>query len=319
MSTVLRVVNLTHIYPGPPPVEAVKDVSFGVKEGEIVALLGPNGAGKTTTLKCILQLVEPTRGDVEVYGRSHRDRHHLYRHIAAVLEGNRNLFWRLTPRQNLEVFAAYSGLPPSRVRSEVHRWLERLGLTALDREVRTLSRGQQQRVALAAALVRGTPLLVLDEPTLGLDVEAKRELITLIRGLVQEDGKTVLLSSHQMDVVEALADRVVVIQQGRVVAEDTPRALRRMFEARTYRILVEGVPVSHLREVLIPWHGQVQSDRDGRIRVDVTLPRDADLYAVFQALATAGAVIHEVHRDLPDLEEAYLRLIQTVQNRETTA
>jgi len=122
-SSALHVAHLSKTYPAKPSVEAVRDVSFQVAEGEIVALLGPNGAGKTTTVKCILNLVRPTGGQVRVYGHDHNDLTRLYRHVAAVLEGNRNIFWRLTPFQNLEVFAAYAGVPPRQARQSIDRWL----------------------------------------------------------------------------------------------------------------------------------------------------------------------------------------------------
>ncbi len=306
----LEVHDLRKTYPAKPPVDAVQGVSFTVPEGQIVALLGPNGAGKTTTLKCILNLVRPTAGAVRVYGRDHNDLRHLYRHAAAVLEGNRNIFWRLTPRQNLEVFAAYAGVPPRAAREAIARWLAFFGLEDLDRETRNLSRGQQQKVALAAALVKSTPLLALDEPTLGLDVEAKRELVPLIRRLAREEGKTILLTSHQMDVVEALADRVIVIQDGRVIVEDSPEGLRRLFDAQAYRITVQ-VPDHDLPPAFLArWHAQVEPRGNGEVTLRVTLPQAQALYRLLDDLEALGAVLRALEPDLPDLEEAYLRLIR---------
>ena len=310
MATALVVENLRKVYPGRPPVEAVRGVSFTVQEGEIVALLGPNGAGKTTTLKCALQLIVPTGGTVWVYGRRHDDLKHLYRHVAAVLEGNRNLYWRLTPRQNLEVFAAYAGVPPREARRVVQRWLQFFGLEALDREVRQLSRGQQQKVALAAALARNTPLLLLDEPTLGLDVEAKRELIPLIRRLARDEGKTILLTSHQMDVVEALAQRVIIIQGGRVIVQDTPQGLRRLFDARAYRLVV-SMPqgADGLHELGRHWQVQVESQINGQVHLRLTVSDAAALYTFLDELRQRHATLERLERDLPDLEDAYMRLV----------
>ncbi len=304
---VLQVEGLRKVYPGKPPVEAVKGVSFTVEEGQIVALLGPNGAGKTTTVKCILNLVRPTAGSVRVYGRDHNDLAHLYRHVTAVLEGNRNIFWRLTPRQNLEVFAAYAGVPPREARHLIDRWLAFFGLEDLNRETRQLSRGQQQKVALAAALVRNTPILILDEPTLGLDVEAKRELVELIRQLPVE-GKTILLTSHQMDVVEALAHQVIIIQEGHVIVQDSPEGLRQIFDARGYRLVVRSLPPEGRENLITHWQAKVETLYNGTVQIRVTLPDDASLYHLLDELRTQGASLEALEKDLPDLEEAYIRI-----------
>ncbi len=308
-SFALQVAHLSKTYPAKPPVEAVRDVSFQVAEGEIVALLGPNGAGKTTTVKCILNLVQPTSGQVRVYGHDHHDLTRLYRHVAAVLEGNRNIFWRLTPFQNLEVFAAYAGVPPRQARESIRRWLAFFHLEDFHTEVRHLSRGNQQKVAIASALVRQTPLIMLDEPTLGLDVEAKRELVPMIRRLARQEGKTILLTSHQMDVVEALADRVIIIQEGRVIAEGTPAELKRLFDAKTYRLEIrlagELSPTVQAR-----WRLQEIETAADRQVFNVVLTDPQRIYRLLDDLEATGAELLALQPDIPNLEEAYVRLVQ---------
>jgi ABC-2 type transport system ATP-binding protein len=308
-SLALQVTPLSKTYPARSPVKAVHDVSFQVAEGEIVALLGPNGAGKTTTVKCILNLVRPTGGEVRVYGHDHNDLGRLYRHVAAVLEGNRNIFWRLTPRHNLEVFAAYEGVPPRQAQESIARWLRFFHLEDFHTEVRHLSRGNQQKVAIASALVRGTPLIMLDEPTFGLDVEAKREVVPMIRRLAREEGKTILLTSHQMDVVEALANRVIIIQQGRVIAEGTPTELKRLFDAKTYRLEVR-LPESLPHAVQARWRLQEIETTDGRYAFNVVLPDPRRIYRLLDDLEAAGAELIALQPDIPDLEEAYVRLVR---------
>ncbi len=310
MDTILTVNNLTKTYPAKPPVEAVKGVSFSVTAGSVVALLGPNGAGKTTTIKCILNLVKPTSGKVEVYGREHNDLTYLYRHAAAVLEGNRNLFWRLSPRHNLEVFATYGGTSPKRTKSLIERWLEFFGLSGIKEEVRHLSRGNQQKVAIAAALVRDTPLIILDEPTLGLDVEAKRALVPAIRRLAEEEGKTILLTSHQMDVVEALADRIIIIQNGKVAAEGTPTSLKRLFDSQTYRIEIKLPNGSLPAEIRERWEIQILPGEDGNTALKTVLQDPRLIYRLLEDLEKTGAVLVSLQPDLPDLEEAYVRLVR---------
>jgi ABC-2 type transport system ATP-binding protein len=199
----------------------VDDISFEVQPGMVFGLLGPNGAGKTSLVKMLLGLVLPTRGQAKLAGFDlAKDRDGAVRRAGAVLEGARNIYWRLSARANLEYFGALRGL---RGRELSRRIDEVLGLMELtdraDEETRELSRGMQQKVALATAILHNPQVLLLDEPTLGLDVQASRTIEQTIRHLKAKDGKAVLLTTHQMDLAQRLCDRVFVINQGRRVAE----------------------------------------------------------------------------------------------------
>ena len=219
--------DLRKTYGGDDGVVAVDGVSITVERGEVVGLLGPNGAGKTTTLKAALGLLMPTAGSCEVLGIDvHEDTARAYRHVGAMLEGARNVYWRLTPRENLGFFASLQGVDPRERRAEHEALLDSLGLLdRADDPVNDFSRGMKGKVALACTLARETPVVFLDEPTLGLDVEATRDLRRRIRRLADEEGRTVLLSSHDMDTVQAVCDRAVVMNEGRVVADDSVEEL----------------------------------------------------------------------------------------------
>src|SRR5690606_22933995 len=156
------------------PFRAVDGISFSVDRGQVVGLLGPNGAGKTTTIKCLCGLIYPDAGSVKVNGVDvSRDRSKALRHISAVLEGNRNLYWRLTPLENLTYFAGNRGVSPHESRKSALELLARFGLAdKANTQVNDLSRGMQQKLAIAVALQAGTDLILLDEPTLGLDLDA---------------------------------------------------------------------------------------------------------------------------------------------------
>jgi len=170
-------------------VVALDGISFSVEEGEIVGLLGPNGAGKTTAIKCICGLIEPDGGRIEIYREE--TIHKCYaaaRYVAALLEGNRNVYWRLTVRENLAFFAGLMGRGGVAVRREIEELVERFGLSEkANTQARFLSRGIQQKLALACCLIRATPVLLLDEPTLGLDVEASHDLRGFIKQLAAEN------------------------------------------------------------------------------------------------------------------------------------
>ena len=225
MADTLTLDTLSKRYGDGPPV--LSDLSRSFDPGTLTLLVGPNGAGKTTLIKSILGMVLPDEGSVRVHGIDARDRPRAaYARVDAMLEGARNDYWRLTVRENLRYFAAIGGVDPDSVADRHDRLLDRLGLAAkVDTPVRNLSRGMKQKVSLASTLAGGADVVFLDEPTLGLDVESSRTLRAELRRLVEDRGVTVVLSSHDMDVIEAVCDRVVIMSGGRIVADDTVAAL----------------------------------------------------------------------------------------------
>jgi ABC-2 type transport system ATP-binding protein len=199
-------------------VKAVDNVSFEIAAGEIFGLLGPNGAGKTTALDCVLGLTQPDSGRIEICGAAAGTRRAREK-VGAVLQAT-FLQDRITPREALNLFAAFFPAPIA-----ASRLLERFGLTEkADAAYDTLSGGQKQRLALALAFVGDPQILLLDEPTTGLDPQIRREVQEHISSL-KADGRAVLLSTHDMDEALRLCDRVAVIAQGRIVATGAPRAL----------------------------------------------------------------------------------------------
>ncbi|MDB5734318.1 MAG: transporter related [Alphaproteobacteria bacterium] len=211
---VLRVAGLAKRFGA---VTAVDAVSFQVGAGEVLGLLGANGAGKTTTVDCILGLLTPDAGSVTIDGLAPRDARAKF---GAVLQAT-GLPAKITPREALNAFSHLS-FPRKR---ESNFLLERFGLTEkADAPYDTLSGGQQQRLALALAFIGDPQLLVLDEPTAGLDIQARRSLHDDIR-VARAEGRAVLLTTHDMAEAQALCDRIAVIAKGRIVAIGTPDAL----------------------------------------------------------------------------------------------
>ncbi|XGV99484.1 MAG: ABC transporter ATP-binding protein [Leptolyngbya sp. BL-A-14] len=222
--------------------QAVQDVSLQIDANQVLAFLGPNGAGKTTTIKMIAGLVLPDRGTVSIAGRDpHRDAQAL-RSVGAVLEGSRNLYWRLTPAENLEYFGVLRGLSQRVARQRSRVLLDRFELSHKSTtRVQKLSRGMQQKVAIAVALIHEPPLLLLDEPTLGLDVEATQTVKRLVREIASE-GRAILLTTHQLDIAEELSDRVAIINQGSIVTEQATEALIQQFSRAVYRVELPELP-----------------------------------------------------------------------------
>src|SRR5258708_216909 len=209
---------------------AGNDVALSVPPGQVLGRLGPNGAGKTTTIKMTCGLILPSEGTIRLNGYDvGRQRSHAVRQLGAVLEGSRNVYWPLTAWQNLMYFGRLKGLRGHEIKPRAEQLLADLGLW--DRRKETVgpsSRGMQQKVAIAAALITDPPIILLDEPTIGLDVEAARIVRDWITRLAADEGKTIVLTTHQLAIAQELADRIAVIRDGSVIAGlPTPDLLSR--------------------------------------------------------------------------------------------
>lgn len=210
---------------------AVDGVSLQIEQGEIFGLLGPNGAGKTTTIRMLCTLLEPTSGTAKVNGYDMQKQANLVRQsLGTVLAGDRSIYWKLTARENLEYFAALYHIPPAVARKRIDELLERMELGGRANElVEKYSTGMKQRVVLGKALLARPPIILLDEPTLGLDPQAARKVRELVSELKSE-GHTILLTTHYMEEADQLSDRIGIIDQGRIIALDTPAALKRSIQ-----------------------------------------------------------------------------------------
>ncbi len=206
---------------------AVDDVTFSVEEGEIFGILGPNGAGKTTTLEMVEGLRRPDRGEVRLLGQPTWPRNPaLLPRIGVQLQASA-FFDLLTAREQIHTFAALYGVP----RRQADDWLDRVGLTdKAGTRSDKLSGGQLQRLAIACALVHEPEVVFLDEPTAGVDPQARRNLWDLVRSL-NDEGRTLVLTTHYMEEAEALCDRVAIMDNGRILRMDTPTALVRGLDA----------------------------------------------------------------------------------------
>ncbi|MBL8520908.1 MAG: ATP-binding cassette domain-containing protein [Betaproteobacteria bacterium] len=203
-------------------VKAVDGVSFTAHDGQITGLLGPNGAGKTTTLRMIGTLVSIGAGQARVDGIDVSARPKDALQACGFLSDARGLYTRMTARENIRYYAELRGIDPARSESAINRYADWLDMRALlDRRTDGFSQGERMKVAITRALVHEPPNVILDEPTNGLDVMSTRALRELIRRL-RAEGRTVLFSSHVMQEVAALCDRIVIIAQGRVTAAGTP-------------------------------------------------------------------------------------------------
>jgi ABC-2 type transport system ATP-binding protein len=288
-------------------VEAVKDISLTMFPGDVLAFLGPNGAGKTTSIKMMAGLIKPDAGWVKIVGEDPHRNPAALQNLGAVLEGNRNVYWPLTPEENLEYFGVLKGL----TRREAHKaginLLEKFGLThKRHTPVQNLSRGMQQKVAFAVALIHRPQLLLLDEPTLGLDVEATEDVKVLVREIAAS-GCAILLTTHQLAIAEELARRIIIIQQGEILAEASTQELIQKFSQTAYTIEMEEI-LDPIRIVELEKIGiNIQEEKIVQIN-------NPDLiYQVFNILNPLP--IQSVNKGQVDLTEIFLQIIREGKNR----
>jgi ABC-2 type transport system ATP-binding protein len=275
---------------------------------QVIGLLGPNGAGKTTTIKMACGLILPTAGTIRINGYDvRRRRASAVRQIGAVLEGSRNVYWPLTAWQNLIYFGRLKGLRAAEIRPLAQRLLTDLGLWERRNEaVGSYSRGMQQKVAIAAALITDPPILLLDEPTIGLDVESARTVKVWIAHLAAGEGKTIVLTTHQLPIVQELADRIAVIRDGSVIADLPTGELLARFAEDRFEVRVAGL--LHGFAGALPAGARAEADA-GSTRVTL---RDADQGRLADFLGELHArdiPLLSVAPARPDLEEIFLRLI----------
>jgi ABC-2 type transport system ATP-binding protein len=213
----LRVDNLIKTYP--TGVEALRGVSLGIEAGDFFGLLGPNGAGKSTLIHCATGLAQPTSGSIRIFGHDAIDNYAAARQAVGLAPQEFNLDWFLTVEETLDYHAGYFGMPKRERRERARELLETFSLTgkAKDR-TRTLSGGMKRRLILARALMHRPRLLILDEPTAGVDIELRLELWHYVRR-INEQGTTILLTTHYLEEAEQLCDKIAFINQGEIVAQ----------------------------------------------------------------------------------------------------
>ncbi|MCU0527433.1 MAG: ABC transporter ATP-binding protein [Elainella sp. Prado103] len=294
-------------------VEAVRDVSLQVEPGEIFGLLGPNGAGKTTTLRCLCTLATPDAGRIEVSGISVLNQPKLARQKLGYVAQEVALDKVLTGRELLQLQAAIYHLPTNQIKTQIDRAIALLGLEDwADKRTGTYSGGLKKRLDLAAGLLHQPDVLVLDEPTVGLDIESRVVVWQFLRKL-REGGTTILLTSHYLEEVDALADRVAIIDRGVVIATGTSAELKdrvggdrvtlriREFtdlgEAEQAKALLQSMPF--VQEVII-------NPAQGNSLNLVVTPQSDALITIQQSLQQAELPIFGISQSRPSLDDVYL-------------
>lgn len=293
-------------------VVAVDDISFAVQEGELFGLLGPNGAGKTTTVKMLTTLLIPTGGSARVLGHDVVEEAHAIRsRIGFIFGGERGLYWRLSGIDNLRYFASLYHVDPEISAERIPYLLELVSLEDRGQEkVEGYSRGMKQRLHIARTLLHDPEVLFLDEPTMGLDPVGARELRQVIRNL-QQENKTILLTTHYMFEADALCERIAVIDHGRIIALDTPEGLKsHVRDLSVIELEVFGIQEELLTQLrALPVIDAVTIEaRDQRQVLLAHSPLGSE--AVQEVMgALDGVRVGKLIVREPTLEDAYVRLV----------
>ncbi|NFF81610.1 ABC transporter ATP-binding protein [Clostridium botulinum] len=298
----IEVKNLTKSY---GKFHAVEDISFNVKKGSVCAILGSNGSGKTTTIKSISNLIIPDGGEIKLFGEDNKKSSDK---ITAIFEGTRNLYWRLTPPENLRYFAGIRGLGGKEIEKKIDKLLDKFNLSDKRNEtVNRLSRGMQQKIAIAMTLISNTDIILLDEPTLGLDIQSFMDIKDILKDISKNMNKTVLLSTHDMNLVQDVCDYVVILKNGKIVAQDKIESLLDMFKSMTYEIvLTEDLSEENKEDIRKLEYNFHFNNKEKVIEIDIFDLRD--VYGIVEKLKEKNILIKEIKQKEVDFERVYLQL-----------
>ena len=303
-TTIIQTDHLTKRY---GPVTAVRDLSLEIEQGEVFGLLGPNGAGKTTTTLMLLGLTEPSAGTASIAGHDCTREPIAIKRMVGYLPDSVGFYPELTGRENLRFTGRLNGLDTALCEQRIDELLDRVGMTdAADRKTGGYSRGMKQRLGIADVLMKDPQVIIMDEPTLGIDPEGMRELIALIRELSVQDGRTILISSHQLYQVQQICNRVGIFVQGSLVACGRIEELGRQIESEGYyllEILVEPCD-QPLLETISALSGVQSVERDAAGLLQIQSARDVRK-AVTAILVERGYTLLQMRQKGGDLDEIY--------------
>lgn len=301
--TIIQTSGLTKIYGGKT---AVDHLDLEIYKGEVFGLLGPNGAGKTTTTLMLLGLTEPTEGQAKIDGRDCTRDPIGVKRMVGYLPDNVGFYSDMTGRENLYFTGRLNGMKEAELAARAEELLERVGmLEAADEKAGTYSRGMRQRLGIADVLMKDPKIVIMDEPTLGIDPQGMRELLKLIRELAEKDGRTLLISSHQLYQIQQVCDRVGIFVEGRLVACGDMKELSRQIEKEgKYSLELQTEPDNAAVEQLLKRMAGVESvEREGGLLV-VRSHEDLRRRATLE-LAANGYTLLQLRQKGGDLDEIY--------------
>lgn len=312
--TIIETKNLTKRY---GEKTAVNDLNLSVEEGEVFGLLGPNGAGKTTTILMLLGLTEPTGGTATVKGMNCTRDPIGVKKIVGYLPDNPGFYPDMTGRQNLAFTGRLNGLSEKEIKERSEKLLERVSLTeAADKKASVYSKGMKQRLGIADILMKDPEIIIMDEPTLGLDPQGVRELLDLMIQLSKEDGRTLLISSHQLYQVQQICDRVGIFVEGSLVASGKISELASQVQSETcYSLELQVDPCDDkVLAQICSQSGVLKIEKEGNMFL---VQSTKDIRSQLSAfLGSSGYSIQHLHQRGGDLDEIYRRYFEQSEREE---
>jgi ABC-2 type transport system ATP-binding protein len=288
-------------------VQALDGVSFAVQEGEVFGLLGPNGAGKSTTVRSLVTLTTPDSGSASVAGHDVLREQNAVRRVIGYVPQDSGVDELGTGRENLMLQGRVQGMSGKDLRARTETLLELVGISeAADRIVKTYSGGMRRRLDIALGLVHRPRVLFLDEPTTGLDPEARVVMWEEVSRLAQAESLTILLTTHYLEEADQLANRLAIVSQGKVVVEGTPVALKAGLRGDAVHVEVENAAVAEAQRVLAAVGAAPEQVLDGRTIVSRVENGGRALPGIISALETAGIPVASVSLSRPSLDDVYL-------------
>jgi len=299
------VIKVEHLAKSFGSFQAVKDVSFTVSRGDVFGFLGPNGAGKSTTIRCLLSLIKPNAGKIELFGKSYtNNRSEILSKIGSIIE-KPDFYKYLSAQKNLEIFARISGASVSK--SQIGEMLEFVGLTGRGGDkIGGFSHGMKQRLGIAQTLLHQPDLIILDEPTTGLDPQGIVEIRNLILRLKNEQNKTILLSSHQLSEIELIANRMVIINKGKSIVEGEVQDL---LNAQELVVHLEVDAVEKAKQVISTHFSNAQFVGETSTELEVAIEKN-QVPNLNKALIENGVMVFALEPKRK-LEDFFMKIVQS--------
>lgn len=302
----LEVTDLSKKFKG---ITAVQGVNMYLEKGEIVGLLGPNGAGKSTTISMLSSLIVPTSGDVRLLNESIIKRPEKIRQILGVVPQEIALYSDLTAEENLQFFGQIYGLRGQKLKNRIAEVLEQIGLTDRQKHlVKTYSGGMKRRLNIGIALLHNPEIIIMDEPTVGIDPQSRNYILETVKRLNREQGMTVLYTSHYMEEVEFLCDRIYIMDQGNIIASGTKQELKNILSSENTIIM----KVERMNEEFIRVLRQDTNIRQVQVQdqsLTLIVPKEYNLFRTLTHYAEeTNANLISIEVKTPTLEDVFLHL-----------
>lgn len=308
---VIKFTNLTKWY---KKTKVVDELNLEIEGGTVLGFLGPNGAGKTTTIKMACGLVKPTFGDIEVSSVSLlKHKKEYIKNIGAVLEGNRNLYWKLTPLENIEYFASLRGINFKTIKEKTEHYIDIFELNdKKNTVVSSLSRGMQQKVAIICSLVHNPKVLFLDEPTLGLDVQSVALMEEVLKEIISEQ-RIIIVTSHNLSFVSNVCTSVAIINKGKLMINENIDFLDYYSSKLKYKLRVRNFNRRIGDEVLNKY--DVKLDYSAANNLYIEVRRNNDIVKILNHLNSNNVIIENINQEKIELKDVFIDVINEEKER----